>query len=189
MKVIFFAWFLVFSLAPVKGQKPISFTSEYIDFKIDSMYFSINGIYVFRNNTGSTIIRNILFPFAVNTDLIDSIRIIDLDKLRAVQFMRNDKSISFNLQLSPHDTIEYNIFYRQKTASQNTYILTTTKSWGEPLEKAVYTLVINKYVKVSSFSFDPDTSHTDSLNSIYIWNENNFTPPVDFIVSIKKNSE
>jgi hypothetical protein len=55
---------LSFTSLQLFAQRPVSFPSEYIDFTIDNQYFSINGIYTFRNKTGETINHDILYPFA-----------------------------------------------------------------------------------------------------------------------------
>jgi hypothetical protein len=167
------------------SQRPVSFPSEYIDFTIDSNYFTINGIYTFKNNKEKFSNINILFPFAVKTATIDSIRILNLNTLKDLKFKRLEQAISFSLQVPPNNTVELNIFYRQPTVTKNTYILTTTKSWGAALEEARYSLTTNRNLKIISFSFEPDSSNKNSINKTYYWNKKDFTPVVDFEVILQ----
>jgi hypothetical protein len=186
MRVLFFTGIILFSICQTKAQKPVAFPSEYIDFRIDSNYFSINGIYTFRNKTNEIINTNIQFPFAVNTALIDSIRVINLKNLKTINYSEDEKSIFFNLYLSPHDSVQYNIYYRQKSDKKNTYILTTTQSWGAPLENAVYSLTADKRIKIISLSLKPDSSISDQFHTTYFWHKQNFSPQTDFEIIIDK---
>jgi hypothetical protein len=162
------------------AQHPVSFPSEYIDFTIDSQFFSINGIYTFRNNTGQTIHHDILYPFATDISNVDSISIIDLNRMNILPFLKRNQDIIFNIMVAPFDSTEINIFFRQKTEVKNTYILMSTKTWEKPLEKAVYTLTISNVLKIKSFSIEPDSVRTDSVNSTYFWEKINFNPQTDF---------
>jgi len=169
----------------IEAQKPISFPSEYIDFTIDEQYFTINGIYTFCNNTQKPINHDILFPFATDVSQIDTISIVDLRNFHPLPFKKLKKEVLFNLSVAPGDSTEVNIFYRQKKTIRNTYILTSTQSWGEPLEKAIYTLTTSKKLMIRTFSLQPDSSSTDSENTIYYWNNFNFSPLVNFEVYLE----
>jgi hypothetical protein len=103
------------------AREKISFFEEHIDFELDSAYFSINGIYSFCNPSDTIINQRIFFPFAEETLAIDSINVIDLNQLSRIPFQRLNKMIAFSVHLPPHDTVDVNIFYRQKTAEKNTY--------------------------------------------------------------------
>lgn len=186
MRILLLSGLFFLMLGSVDAQIPVAFPSEYIDFKIDSSYFSINGVYTFQNKTGKNVYFNIEFPFGVNTSLIDSIRVVNLKNLQPVHFKTNQQNISFYLNLLPHDTVQYNIFYRQQLAKVNTYILTTTKSWGLPLDNAVYSLTVHKNIKIKSISMEPDSSKYDLNNITYYWRKQNFTPQADFEVIIEK---
>jgi hypothetical protein len=186
MRGLLFAGIMTIGVCQVKPQPPVSFPSEFLDIKIDNNYFSINGIYTFRNNTDNPMNTNILFPVAVKTALIDSIRVINMRNLRRVVYKKHEQGISFNLQMSPCDTVEVNIFYRQQLAGKNLYILRTTESWGAPLEKAVYSLTTDKNLKITSFSLKPDTVNTGNGKKVYLWNKHNFSPQADFEVIIDK---
>jgi hypothetical protein len=168
------------------AQHPVSFPAEYIDFTIDRQYFSVNGIYIFRNNTGQTIHHDILYPFATDISNVDSISIIDLNRMNILPFLKRNQDIIFNLMVAPFDSTEINIFFRQKTAVKNTYILMSTKTWEKPLEKATYTLTTSKNLIINSFSIKPDFSRTDSKYKTYFWKRINFNPQTDFEITIDK---
>jgi hypothetical protein len=78
------------------------------------------------------------------------------------------------------------LYYRQPLAAINTYILTSTHTWGAPLEKAVYTMTTDKKRMIRSFSFPPDSFITDVLYKTYYWNKTDFDPPADFEMILER---
>lgn len=178
--------FLLFAPVYLGAQNPISFTEEYIDFQITDNFFTINGIYTFKNNAPTAATQNIAFPFAVETALIDTIRVFDLTNMKSIKYRSMAKGISFSLNLLPREILNINIFYRQPIARKNTYILKTTQYWGKPLEKARYSLTVLKNIKINFFSFQPDTMMTENNKNVYQWKKNNFQPDSDFEILIDK---
>jgi len=180
--------FLILISVPVDliAQNPVLFFEEHIDFKLDNNFFSINGIYSFYNNSNDIVTQQIIFPFAVKTKSVDSIKIIDLNRGMLVPYSLMMDAVSFSLTILPKDTLDVNIFYRQKTSGKNTYILTTTQAWGNPLDKAFYTLNVPRELTINSFSYTPDSVKVVEKNSLYKWEKNNFLPEIDFDIIIDK---
>jgi len=170
----------------LQAQNQISFFEEHIDFSLDKEYFIINGIYSFLNDTERNIKQQIIFPFASNTETIDSIKIINLTLSRNIPFKRLENSVLFNFMLPAKDTVDVNIFYKQKISTVNKYIITSTQSWGKPLMKAVYTLTTDKSLKIKSFSYLPDSTKETVYNRLYFWEKQHFMPKIDFEITIDK---
>lgn len=170
----------------IQAQNHVSFFEEHIDFTLDRDYFIINGIYSFSNETESEVSQQILFPFADKTFTIDSIRIVNLSTGRKIQFNRLENSVLFNFMLPPKDTVDVNIFYRQKISTVNKYIITSTQSWGKPLETATYTLTTEKNLKIKSFTYVPDSIRKTVNKRLYIWEKQHFMPKIDFEITIDK---
>jgi hypothetical protein len=112
------------------------------------------------------------------------VKIIDLNRGILVPYSLMMDAVSFNLTVQPKDTLDVNIFYRQKTSGKNTYILTTTQAWGNPLNKAIYTLITPKEMAINSFSYIPDSVKVVDNNSLYKWEKHNFLPEIDFDIII-----
>ena len=186
MKRIHFLIFFGLLVNELRAQSSIDFSSEFIDFKIDERHFTINGLYTFINNTTNNISFPIAFPFAGETDLVDSIRLYDVTLLKELSFKKLNRGISFKVFLLAHDTALINIFYRQPLEEKNTYILTTTKYWGKPIEKAKYSLTTKSDLNIISFSINPDSMKIENNQKTYFWEKNGFTPKVDFDVIITK---
>jgi hypothetical protein len=170
----------------VTAQRTVDFIEEYIDFEIDNTRFYINGIYTFCNTSKKEIQQPIFFPFADEAEAIDSIRVTNLNTVKNIPFRRQERGISFTFMLAPRDTVNLNIFYRQKAAKTNTYIITSAKSWGKPLKKAVYTLKTPNDTRIESFSFAPDSQKQAGDKHLYLWEKENFSPNLDFVVVVEE---
>jgi hypothetical protein len=168
------------------AQNPVSFFEEHIDFKLDSNFFSVNGIYSFYNNSSEIVTRQIRFPFAVKRQSIDSIKVLNLNSQKLLHYNFMEDAVSFNLTVLPTDTLDINIFYRQKSSGKNTYILTTTQAWGNSLNKAIYTLTTPIEMAINSFSYIPDSVKVVGNNCLYKWEKQNFSPKVNFDIIIEK---
>jgi hypothetical protein len=182
-------WFILLFVSPslhLKAQNHVSFFEEHIDFALDTDYFIINGIYSFHNDTEKDINQQITFPFADKTAMIDSIRIINLSTNSKIKFTRLENSVLFNFILPSKDTVDINIFYRQKISIVNKYIITSTQTWGKPLDTAVYTLTTEKDLKIKSFSYSYDSVREVKDKKLYIWEKYDFMPKFDFEITIDK---
>ncbi len=168
----------------LRAQNKVSFFEEHIDFSLDSTYFTINGIFSFSGKTNKDEVQQIIFPFACETIGIDSIRIMNLNSLKNVEFQRLKNSVYFKIVIPAKDTVDINIFYRQKTAVINKYIITSTKSWGEPLHKAVYSLTTGKNLEIKSFTYQPDSMKTINDKKVFFWEKLNFLPEKDFEIEV-----
>ena len=175
---LFLICFLLFISLPSQAQKRISFIEEYIDFTIDTSRFEINGIFVFSNSTGQTAQQNILFPLAFGTDSIKSIRVYNLSYNEKVDYKFMNRGILFKIEVKPKDTVSLNIAYTQPVKKENTYILRSTDSWGEPIKRAKYSLTLLDALVIERLSYPPDSIS----DSVLFWEKKDFLPEKDFVI-------
>jgi hypothetical protein len=162
---------------------PVSFTEEYLEFRLRETTFTVNGNYYFVNNTVNAVSKEINYPFPVALSNIDSIHIFDNAKGRFLEFKKLRQAVVFRLSLMPNDTVNLNIFYEQKGVGDTIkYILTTTRNWGEPLKKAEYTFETEQYRNIKTFSYTPDKTIIHNHQKKYFWHRKDFLPEKDFIV-------
>jgi hypothetical protein len=168
-------------------QPPLSFAQEYIEFGLKDASFTVNGLYVFVNNTKGYISKEIHYPFPVSISKIDSVHVFEMG-LGYLKFEKHPKEIIFHLNVRPLDTAKVNIFYRQREVTDTiTYILTTTKIWGEALKNAEYTFTVDRTRKILSFSYPPDKTTYPGNDQKYFWKRENFLPTRDFVVILAKS--
>jgi hypothetical protein len=188
MILLFLSCFSYFCFQ-AQEKPPVSFTEEYIEFRLKKTTFTVNGNYYFVNNTANIVSKEINYPFPVALTDIDSVHIFDNTQGQFLTFEKLQKKIVFRVTIRPKDTVKLNIFYKQKGIKDTVkYILTTTKNWGEPLKKAEYTFEAEKARKVLSFSYPPNKSSNTGNTQKYFWSRKDFLPERDFMVVFKKNS-
>lgn len=94
-----------------------------------------------------------------------------------------EKGATFKIEIKPEETSKFRISYRQKLLGNRAeYILTTTQSWGRPLEQANYTLIIPNKLSIDSLSYTPDSFETKRDRIIFFWEKENFMPDRNFII-------
>jgi len=182
MSLLFLSYFSLFCFQ-TQERPPVSFTEEYIEFRLRETTFTVNGIYYFVNNTVNRVSKEINYPFPVPMSDIDSVHVFDIEQGRFMGFEKLGQAVVFRLNMLPDDTVKLNIFYRQKGIKDTIkYILTTTKNWGEPLKKAEYTFEAENSRKILSFSYPPDKTSYPGNEQKYFWSRKDFLPEKDFIV-------
>ena len=177
-------YLLFFFLSSTILAQTTDFFKEDITFYMDSIYFRVNGYYWFSNNSDKPIQNDIYYPFPnYSNEKIDSITVFNLSSGINTNFVhQGEHGISFDMFLEPHDTIIFQIKYRQELISDSAvYILRTTQNWLKPLKYSEYKLIVSKYFKISKFSYPPLRSYEIQNKKIYFWKMKNFMPLKDMI--------
>ncbi len=177
------------------GVKPsecqvVDFFREDLVFTIDSVYFTVDGSYYFRNTSNKAISFPIAYPVP-NLQLpetIDTLLVYDPENPgNSIRVFQKDTLYNFKLDISALGQKVLKIAYRQKHNNRSVrYILTTTATWGKPFEEATYDLVVPGYLKVEEFSFEPDNSTRFKDDKIYHWKKKGFMPAKDFVIKFHK---
>jgi len=183
MKRIIIVFLFLFYWGNSQAQNRLKFIEEYIDFKLNTSYFSINGVYLFYNNSDKQINTVIQFPFASAADSVEVLRVYDINNNTNIEYSKRGNSIFFRVSIIPNDTSHINISYRQATQKENTYILKSTQAWGTPLRKVKYSFLLQDDISVEQFSYPPDSILPD--RGICLWERYNFMPEENFVVNIK----
>jgi len=160
------------------------FFQEDITFRLSKSLFDVEGYYWFANNSDKAIFSNLFYPFPnYSGEKIDSVRLFNISSGENVNYnFEGNHGISFNLNIQPRDTVLLQIGYRQEIKSDSAlYILRSTKSWGKPLVKAEYKLIIPDSLTITEFSYLPDKTYEIQNQKIYYWKKKNFMPEKDMI--------
>ena len=179
--------FLVFIslLSDVAFSQELRFLKEDINFKLNSEYFEVEGLYWFANLTNHSIEKVIFYPFGnTNKDeIIDSVEIINIMEGSINNVLnRNESGFNFLVKLENGDTTIYRIRYRQKLNCDSVrYILHSTQLWNEALESVEYKLIVSEPVVVTDYSYTPDETFSIQGKKIYYWKRSDFLPEKDLI--------
>lgn len=176
---------LLFASTFVSAQKP-EFFKEDISFGIDSLFFSVNGDYYFRNTSDDIHKFVVVYPVRSNdtSKPIDTIMVFDLGNPGGILKVDvKDTLATFAISLPPHSEKTVRVFYRQRhNGKEVRYILLTTKFWNKPFERADYSLAVGRNIKINNFSLKPDKSVDFGETVIFYWERENFMPENDFEV-------
>jgi hypothetical protein len=121
---------------PADRPDPLRFARERVELEVleGGQEVEIRGHYVLANSGDRRTVRRIYFPFAVDaahpypTDV--SVSTGRHDRLR--------DGIVFGVDAPPHGEVEFDVRYRQRTTDRSaTYIVTSARSWNDPLDEAV----------------------------------------------------
>jgi len=168
------------------AQKP-EFFREDLSFGLDTAFFSVNGDYYFRNSSAEYHTYTIVFPVRSTNSVkpIDTILVFDhTDDDRMLKVSVKDTLATFVLDMSPHSEKIIKIIYRQRHDGKKArYILTTTKLWEKPFNKADYNLVVKKNIEITDFSIKPDSKIDFGDAVIYYWKREHYLPENDFEIN------
>jgi hypothetical protein len=178
--------FLIVLLSGTKAQD-VSFFREHITFRIEEGYFYVSGEYYLRRNDPSRDRIILYYPFPDDTlhSPADSIQLFDGNRnMNSIDYKKTGTGITFHLSLDSVTVVF--ISYRQKLkGNQARYILITTERWGEPLEEAVFELITDNKIHITSFTYSPDGIEQIDDKLIYYWRKENFMPLNDMVFTFQ----
>jgi len=163
----------------------LHFYREDLTFEIKNGFFIVDGIYNFCNNGEKEIQQVLFYPFPADRlyGAVDSIYALDmLTGTQAEMINKTGKGFFFKIGLLPYGTGKYQISYRQRLLKNKAeYILLTTQKWGLPFETAFYKLITPADVRITSMSYNPDSTKQKGDRTIYYWSKKNFMPEKNMI--------
>jgi len=170
-----------------QAQTPASFIREAIEFRLTDKTFSVNGIYVFINNTDRPVTQGISYPFPVSLNLIDTLHIVNMVTGQFLTYEVQSNAVHTTMSMAPRDTVLLNIFYRQRSFSDTLiYILTSTRKWKKPLQQAEFILIADTSCEITGFSYPPDKMEVKETSNVYLWQFHNFLPQHDFQIYLEE---
>jgi len=122
----------------------VQFTSEQIQVAVYPDEVMVEGHYIYKNPFPFPLVQGFYVPFPVDHDHPEPYQIhverVKPDR-KTLKLRRNFGRTRFDAAFSAEEEAEIRVSYRQKALANNaTYILTTTRPWGRPLNYGVYTL-------------------------------------------------
>jgi len=188
LSTLFLCWITVSALS-----QQLDFFREEITFELDSLFFTVNGDYYFRNNSDKFLTPTVTFPVADpgSHKPFDTILVFAQENIvTPLPVVIKDTTARFTINLPPRSERMFKVIYRQRHDGQTArYILTTTAYWKKPIDFATYSLVVPEYIAVDTLSILPDTLSQFEANRIYFWRKESYMPEIEFVVSFTVNSK
>lgn len=165
----------------------VGFPAEEITVTVHPSYIEVDGRYLYANPWPMPVDQGFGLPFPVDeahpTPL--PVRLSLADQKTALPIKHLLGSRYFNVSFAPQQNREVDLYYRQEAHDNTaTYILKTTQSWGRPLEKGVYRLVLRDVKNVRS-----NFPLTQVKPDLFVFEQRNFMPSTDWTLSWEPTGE
>ncbi|MEO0083596.1 MAG: DUF4424 family protein [candidate division WOR-3 bacterium] len=171
--------FFIFLCCRIKSAEKIKFIGEDIRIFIDSNVVSVFGSYFFRNDSNQEVLAKIFYPFPIDQYHCYPESIF----VEEFVYLKNDSGIDLIMRFKAIGIDTLKIFYRQKLKrNQARYILTTTKNWKIPLQRANFIIDMPDNLKRIKFSYRPDSVHYQGMRKSYYITKKDFMPKQDLII-------
>jgi hypothetical protein len=181
-----FVLILLFSFSPCLHvfSQDLQFYREDIVFKVSEGWVSTEAIYNFCNLGQNNIKTPLFYLFPDNTlELIDSLVITDLKADTIIQYREGRSGVFFPVSVKSYGQAAYRVDFRQRLVEKHfKYILTSTETWGRPLEFANFELQVPVGLTIDSLSYPADTSFVKNNLQYFFWKKKDFMPERDFEV-------
>ncbi|MFH1008359.1 MAG: hypothetical protein V1800_12800 [Candidatus Latescibacterota bacterium] len=162
----------------------VRFVRETLSIEVSGNHVQVAGWYHFSHAAGREITLPIYYPFPAgrNEILPDSISV--LHDGSQVFFKTNPSGtlpgFSCVLPLHAGEADSFYVYYRQPLSTSHfRYILTSTQSWGAPLEQAVWTVNLPASFEDIRCSYIPDSISAPEGQHRYVFTKHHITPDRD----------
>lgn len=181
---VFILFMFVFGLCVAKSE--LGFTEEDLSFSIEDSVFSVSGVYYFSSDKDMEV--PIFYPFPEDTAMGEAydIYIYDIENNKLISFKMREDKCGCIFVLNTNECNSVYISYKQNLFENYArYILLSTSSWGQALQRVEYKLKIPNDIVVTYFSIKPDNEINLDSGKIYFWQKENFMPHCDLIFKYK----
>lgn len=183
----------LFGAALFSGQPAHSWNAQAFSFLKEEVTFTIcapdtievQGKYWFINRNDDSVSTSIFYPFplGVNSCFPHRIAVNRFNKPKAVPFHSMPDGIGWRLDLSAHSVDSVCVEYRQRVKrGVGEYIVSTTKLWKLPLQKADFKIRVPTFMTLSYWSFMADSLYTSGDTVTYYAHFDSFFPDSEMVV-------
>lgn len=180
--------------AGAQGAVELSFLREHLEFKLLESeapgswpeVLEVSALYAFGNPSGRTHRQQVRYPWPRTREMgpVESIDLRWQPGGEPVALVgRDSSSVSFLLELQPGEEKLLAIQYRQAVrGGRCTYLLTTARSWGRPIQEAQFLLRLPRSFVADSCSLKPDGCRESDGERLCFWKRLEFLPEQDFVI-------
>jgi hypothetical protein len=160
--------------------RQIHFAREEVDVVVRPGTVEVTGVYHIANLSADTLLGMFFYPFPLDslTPYPDSI------SLPGMYYTRSDTGLLVRMKLPARAEESMRVYYRQQLrANRALYIVTTTRRWPRPIDRAAFRVTVPAGLQGARVSFEPDSvEHTDSTLT-WLRTFTKFRPAEDVIVT------
>jgi hypothetical protein len=167
----------------------LQFSEEEVRVHVQGRHCTVTGTYTFTNHSDREIAWSLFYPLLETPQLPfpDEISVFDTTRSIAPPFSTSKEGIAFPVSTPPRSRATYRISYKQRTlAARMEYILTTTRNWGRPLDRATFVVTIPDSLQLTSISIPCDSVKLYGNDSVFSSRRHNFLPEENLILSWRR---
>jgi hypothetical protein len=186
------ALLLAFSVACARQEEapvsPVRFVSERVIVEVSDGRTRVDGTYVFRNASDVPWNQGMFYPFPIDRDHLypSQIEVEELrgDTLAPIGFAARDLGVAWALRFGAGEERVVRVEYSQRTLSRRaTYIVTTTREWRLPIERAEFVFRVPAALRGVRLSCEPDRVESAGDTVLYFVTRERFMPDEDLVVT------
>jgi hypothetical protein len=175
---------------PAAGEAPIQpgmrFEREHIRLWVQPAGVRVDGTYHFRNEFSTARVVPLLYPFPVDASHPWPTRIVVSSATGdTLPFSRPcSDAILLRVEMPAGGVGSIRVVYDQPSLDGTAcYILTTTRVWERPLDRADFEIHIPSGIELESIAYDVDEMVERPTERVYLFRREGFMPTQDLCVS------
>jgi len=165
---------------------PVEFVSESIRIDITDDRVTVTGSYTLRSSDSAPVAFPLMYPFPIGSGLSypDTVTVVMAEDRLPIPFRENRERGMIMFSVKPGISDTFVVTYTQKIDGTSArYILTSTKAWGKPLERAVFTVIVPSYFRDVELSYKPDNIRKGRDTVTYTLTRTDFMPDRDLVIT------
>lgn len=175
---------LIFLLLTILFCRPSSlvvrFCREEVAITIHSGFVEVQGKYHIKSRAKNRILVQFFYPFPIDS----THPFPDAIVIPGHEFTLTDSGVLFPMRFDPGKEDSFSVYYRQPIKENSCrYIVTTTRRWKRPIERAYFTITVPAEFKDVNLSFTPDSiQQSDTVTTCFVtfWR---FYPAKDILIT------
>lgn len=167
---------------------PVRFVRERVVVEVAEDHTRVVGTYVFRNTSDGPRDEPMFCPFPIDRGHLypSQVEVEEQrgDSLAPLGFASRDMGVAWRLWLDAGEERVVRVEYTQRTlARRAVYIVTTTKLWRRPIERAEFEVRVPAALRGVRLSFEPDRVESAGDTVLYLMTREQFMPDEDLVVT------
>jgi hypothetical protein len=167
---------------------PVRFVREHVIVRPSEGRTIVSGVYYFRNDSDDTVSVAMRYPFPIDRFHIGPFRVRAWEKRSGVfepmGFTPGEYSMTWRLSFKPREEKIVRAEYAQEIKRHHAvYIVTTTRQWGRPLERAEFEFRVPRGLDEVKPSFEPTRVEERADTVVYYLERTDFMPDSDLSVT------
>jgi len=180
---------MLFSASSLLSQ-PVRFPRETLRFSLHDRAFDFSGLYFFDNPGAEEIRRAVFYPFVRSGSFPDSVEIVEISEGKDIPCRMGKSGVTFGIDIPPYTTQSYRISFHQGARGRSLeYILTTTASWGRPLDRMTVEIEVPALLKLRRILPEPQHAVEKRGETTYTIEHLHFMPDRNLVVEWERKSQ